>query len=870
MKTSKPQHSGSAFTSNLSNFLGRNGKTEASKTASTDNFLNLSQSDNAVRSSAPLAEVFQRYADHKAERLASDISKSPVIAKYLVIDGKNVAFHQPALNKAEFTELVDALKQNGHHRDLFSKDKDSLLDQLKAAWKQSAPLAQVEGYTPPSTPDVSRTTTPTTANPFGDENSNQPELNSPLQANRGYPTALDPFADDEQIPASSAKVRQSLAIQSKETESSQDTENAGAPKKSKAASVLSAIKGTLPSPHNKHEQIATADRHTGAGVANIDTATPETPLEHGIDDVLIGLLNKYINEKDGHVDKLRRDIRESATIRQYVELSPEGAAKWRSVPKTNGELQRLFDEFKTQHKGNGSLYTTMSNFSFSNLDIKLITPEALEKIIHDASKPALHRPGKADDVAMKTLSMKSVITHFSSPSRHEVQMKDFGAVESVIAHYGRVEKDQDNAREAVEQLEQDHAVSLNDRSLTHFFQRIAHRVKTSDRVEKFGKDVAEASAEFHQEMEHDLEQVGQRHHPDDVATRTKDKISIALNKAHKAYAAKTPGTNIFPERLENESAVAKQVDGTARKNYLGALQNITDTYERGFVQTLSRAVESFSFEKFFRGKSAENIPGNVGKIHESLIKLYDTAEQQHQANLEVVLKQNLLEEEKTALTARLDEQFGKLKDTLATQIREKFVDNYQTMLNAHAKPIDKVSPVIAGDTSQTLKTTEKLAGISRQLVADVTAINRQQRPEWLGLHGSDLGRIIKSAATPQFKEIEKQLPETTGVGKTILSGLERAFFKLTPTRIATSLGIGLAIGGSITAVAAVGVPVGLIVSGIVTGGVFPAIIGGLAVAGLVWWVAKNINICFKERAQVVMLKNQIKENQQTIEAEYQQ
>ncbi|MGQ5525589.1 hypothetical protein ACUHMQ_20365 [Chitinimonas sp. PSY-7] len=859
----------SKFTSNIANLLENKGTTGTSKATQ-----NLPQSENLTRSSAPLAEVLQRYADRKPDRLASEIQKYQGIARFITLDGKNVVFKETTLTETDFAELKSALKQAGHHQDRFSTEKDSLIDQLKAAWKNAAPLAQVEVDNLPTTSDQSSTKVTSTkqevvqalptTNPFGDEI----EALNPDAVNLDFPLDLDeknPFAE-QNTKASNKPAAESLT----KHESSQGTEGGNTAKTSKAVSILNALRPS----HNtaKQAHTAAADHTTNVEAARTDAITQEAPLEPGVDKVFMGLLNEYVGEKSGHVDKLKRDIEQSTTIARYVKLSPDGKkAEWKIVPKTVGELQQLFDEFKAQHKDKGSFYTTMSGFAFSHLDIKLITPKALEKIINDAAEPALHRPGKGNDIVpMKRHAMGLVLTHLSAPSRHNLPMEDLSSVAQVIAHYGRVEKDQESARETVEQLKDDHAVSLNDRSLTHFFQRIAHCVKTSDRVDKFQNNVAEASAEFHEALEHDLKRVGQRHHPDQVAARTNDKIRGAVKKAHDAYAAKALGANPFPDSFDNNSAVAKQIIATARGNYLETLQSITDTYERGFIHNLGRAVSSFSFEKFFKGKSEENVPGNIGKIHDSLAKLYETAERQHQTNIDAVLKQNLLEGERTNLIERLNEQFDQLKKELASLTRDKFVENYQTMLKAHTGTIEKVPPLATSDISKTLKTTEKLAGVSRQLAADVTAINRQQRPEWLQLSNSDVGRMIKGATADQLKEIEKRLPETPPVGRTILSGIRDAFFKITPTRIATTLGIGLAVGGAATAVAAVGIPVGLIVSGIVTGGVFPAIIGGLAIAGLVWWVAKNVNSSFKEREQVVMLKNQIRENQQAIEATYEQ
>ncbi|POB00596.1 hypothetical protein C2134_00570 [Chromobacterium sinusclupearum] len=744
-----------------------------------------------ARSAAPLQDVLASYHQGHPGRLLRDLAQRPALGAYLQKHGGGLAFKAESLTPLQFKTLLAELKKAGHG--LGSR----LPGQLRQAWQSAAPLILEE--------------------PAG----------SAAQASDTQPAAQDgnPFGIQDAAPVSASHLHRGDDI----------------------------AQNAMPAYPEWLNPFAIEVGKVSAAPCVAEAA------ETGLSAVLLQLLNRYLYTRDGysfgkvngrHVDKLRQNIESSPAIARHLVLSGDKgqeAVTWRTEPSTRDELQQLLQALQACHAAGGSLSRLLAQVAFVDAGYRLLDDATHDAIVHQAARPAAHRPGKADVVEMKRQVMQDVLQHFSDPRRH-AQPLPGAELAPLIAHYGRVEQDQARALQVVRQLENKHAPSLDDHGLFDALQRFFHRIKTEERVERFEDSVGMAAGNFHKKMVEELARVRERHAPEQVAERAKIALDQHLEAAHARYARHAAGKNIYPQRLDRTSPVAGQIDAEAHRNYRQVTQGIVSQYENGFMRILHRAVASFSAAEFLKGKSRERVVRNAIKLNDGLCELYLVAERQHLANRKVLQELSLGYVESGELDAAFQEQLKQL----VTVLRSKFLLNYQDALHRYVADIDKIKPARPGKFSAELKLVRELANISGELTADVERIRSERLPKWLSLDGDALPQEVKKATTPILTALRQRLPKAKTVGQTLRSAFARAF-KPTPARILGGLPLIGGLAFSLAALpTAVAVPLGIAAA--VT----------LPVA-LLGWVGWNIYKRFDERSELNQLRKQMEQQWKAIE-----
>lgn len=587
---------------------------------------------------------------------------------------------------------------------------------------------------------------------------------------------------------------------------------------------------------------------------------PDGVSKYGPGTILLQLLNQYLRSQDGksvgvinkkHVAKIKQDIKSNSTIARYITLAGEtGEAflEWKTEPAGKEDVQHLLDAFKTRHKGRGSFYQMLSNFSFPQAGYRVIDSSAHENIIHEAAKPGMHRPGKHAIVEMKHTAMTDALEHFSAPSRHNQSLPKT-VLEPLIAHYGRMVPDLERAQHVAENLVAKHVLSLNDGGFVEAIQRFFHRIKTDSRIERFDNDVNTAAHKFKDQLAEELKRVKEQHAPEHVAQRVKMKLDQHLNKAYIQYSKKMPGINIYPQRLDHTSATARQIDSTAYQNFHTVLKGIVSKYEMEFVESLSKGVSSFSAVNYFHGKSREKAVDNIIKINKSISSLYEVAEVQHNANMQMLIENmggdDLAEDIPTV-------EFNHLQQGLSDNIKKKLVENYQVALGLYHRDIDSIKSVKNNRFSSELKQLRILVGISEQLSADVTKIRTHRFAGSLNVEPETLNNGIQEVTKPILSKIKEHLPKVKSIGETLRSAFARAF-KPTPAKIIGGIPLlgGLAFSLA-TLPTAFAVPLG-----IATAVILPV--------ALLGWVGWNIYKRFEQRGEMRQLCQQIETQLQNID-----
>jgi hypothetical protein len=770
------------------------------------------------RSSKRLLDVMVNYQQGHPGRLAKDMSKSPVLNKYLILQDSTPAFKQEYLNPSEFKELLAALKKTGHG---FGSH---LPGKLKEAWHAAKPdeTSTESGHDqasdrisfrhPVTRPMVEEASAAGTHAAAISSQVMQLDFN-PFTSDETSPSVLDPsnpFAgedDDVEVTSRSSTLRLVDTPISNE---------------------IATVNPQSEPPH-------------GA----------ELDLAYGPPAIFLQLLNQYLRTEDGksfgdinksHVRKIRQDIKDQPLIARYITLVGEKGQErleWKGELASKDDLQNLLFAFKKRHSGGGSFFKVLANFSFPKVGYRLIDDTALEKIIHDAARPAMHRPGKSAEVEMKRRAMTDALEHFREPLRHEQPLPD-EVLAPLIDHYGRVAPDQNRAQQAAEKLAENNKLALYDHGFGDALKRLFHRIKTDERVERFEKDVSGVAIKFQEKMVEDLNRIRDQHAPEKVAQRTKDKLDFHLHKARVAYAKILPDINIFPERLNDASVVAKQINSQAQKNYNAVLKGVVTSYEKEFVDSLGRGVSSFSATDYFKGKSRERAVDNIIKINDSLSSLHQVAQNQHNANMRILMDDFDSPEVKDVLT----DTFQGLQQALADGIKKIVVNNHQSVLGLYSQDLSKLKSANSGSFSEQLENTKALSKISGELVADVKKLCSHRLPDFLEAERDFLNSQVQESTKPLLETMRAYLPEAKSIGQTLASAFARAF-KPTPARILGSIPL---LGGLVFSLAAL--PTAIAVPlGIAAGVVLPV--------ALLGWVGWNIYKRFDQRSEIQQLSAQM-------------
>ncbi|WP_150778226.1 hypothetical protein [Pseudomonas fluorescens] len=820
-------------------------------------------------SSKRLLEVLIKYHQDKPGRLAKDLKKSKVLNKYLKLQDSTLTFKQEHLSASEYKELLTALKATGHRLG------STLRGKLKRAWQEAKPdnplQQQQVGHdqaldrstlTQPAMNSIVEEKSADVAYPPAGPSQVPSHGSNPFTSDEtsdSYPDSKNPFADDDDAAEVTAGSSTSMLV---------ETPNRSALAARKIGQYLTDLNrlseddspltetGVLP-------QVSASDVSNEKARINPQSElrpVAESDLECGTREVFLQLLNQYLrtdkgksfgNINEAHVKKIREDIKAESRIAKYITLvEEEGQARleWKSEPVSKEDLQSLLLAFKKRHKGQGSFYKVLANFSFPEMGYRLIGDTALEKIIHNAAKPAPHRPGKHTEEAMKLTVFTDVLKHFSAPLRHDQPLPD-EVLAPLIAHYGRVERDGNRSQKAAEKLAEKNEFVLNDQGVSDALKRLFRRIKTDEQVESFEGEVKGVALKFQEKMRGDLEWIRDQHPPGLVAEKTRTSLDEHLKKAHMDYAKQTQGVNIYPSHLSATSVVAKQIDGQAQKNHNDVLKGVAASYEKEFVDSMGRGVSSFSASAYFQGKSRERAVDNVIKINASLSSLHQVAQMQHNTNMQILADNFGGSEVKDVLS----ETFKGQKQTLADAIKRKVAENYQEVLSLYDQDLSKLKSTNSGSFSEQLRNTTALAKISGELMADVKKLGSHRLPDFLEVERDFLNDKIKEATKPLLEKMRSYLPEAKSIGQTLTSAFARAF-KPTPARILGGIPL---LGGLVFSLAAL--PTAIAVPlGITAGIVLPV--------ALLCWVGWNIYKRFDQRSEIQKLSAQMEKQWRDIDA----
>ncbi|MGY2283646.1 hypothetical protein [Pseudomonas gingeri] len=524
-----------------------------------------------------------------------------------------------------------------------------------------------------------------------------------------------------------------------------------------------------------------------------------------------------INDK--HVKKIKNDLGNSQIFSQFIVLKGEKGkefVQWKDQPPGKEDFQRLLQAFRPLHDVKGSFYTVLTNAGFAREGFRLLDDVTHERIIREAARPDIHRPGKGAVVEMKRNVMTSALEYLSHPQHHHTALPE-GTVDKLVKHYGRVEEHQDQARLSAQKLAEQNKLSLNDRGIGEKFKRLFFLVKTEARLRRFDKDVEEAGKEFREKMLKELDSVHREHDPQAVAVRTKNKLEEHLRKAHTEYAREMKGENIFPRYIGKDAA--EQIESKTQENFHEVLRSIVFDYEKEFVGDMAKAVSSFSPSDYFKRKSLERTVDNIISINDNLSELYHVADEQHKGDMRDVMSRF---GEKAV--KGLPEKFDELKAGLANNIKKKVLSNYGDVLHRYEERLDKLQGVKSPDSLVgKLKLARELIIISRLATADLNKIREHNHAAHLNLQPSELEPVLQAASQKVQDKVQALLPKPMNF-KAMLKVIFVRPFKLTTKNIV----IG-------AAVAAVSTLVLVALPAVVAGLVGIALIAGLSVAALGWF-----------------------------------
>ncbi|WP_416771164.1 hypothetical protein ACMGT0_01165 [Pseudomonas sp. RHF3.3-3] len=534
-----------------------------------------------------------------------------------------------------------------------------------------------------------------------------------------------------------------------------------------------------------------------------------------------------------HLKKLAKDI-STPPLSNFLTLkSEEGkdSVTWKEPPANEREFQSLLQAFKALHKGKGSFYTLLTNFDFPGAGYRLLDDAAHDRIIRKAAKPAMHRPGKGEVVDMKRKVMSDVLKHFSDPQRHDQPLPE-GAVDDLISHYGRTEKDLDQARSSALAVAQKSGLSLNDRGFVDAVRRFFHRVKTGERVDRFNNEVAEAGRVFQKKMLGNLDRIHQQHAPKAVASRTKQMLDQRLKQAQGDYAQQMKGRNIYPEAMNAESA--RQIDAKTEENFHKVLRGTVLAYEGEFVADMTEAVTSFSVDDYFKGKSLERSVDNIIHINRNLSDLYQVAQTHHESDISEVEKRF----GKKAVEG-ISEGFETLQLDFAKSIRKKVLENYRDVLNRHHEKLDEREPAEGMDGK--LELSKNLVKYSANAIADLNKVRNLSHDVHLKLEKNDLEQVVLPVAESLKIGVDRLLPKRMTTQDTLKLALKRSF---KPTKAKILIGGGAALVGTLLFIASP--PLGF------------AALAGASVAALAW-SGRNIYRSFGEAKELNELHQQVEQ-----------
>lgn len=779
----------------------------------------------ASRSSAPLLEVLTTYYGRKPERLTQDLTKQPKLKEFLSLDGSTLRFSQDQLTHAQYKRLISKLASAGHN---FGS---RLPGQLKEAWhstkkgseaqqlaRHSASLPQENTYQHDRHQPVEASATPAHIRTPSNDAQESLDAGNPFAGDDGelYPEYLDPFAGADSVPDTTATPSEEL--------------------KNPIADADDAL-----NPFNSPDEPPVSSQ------PETISAAEQLEMSAGTPAVFLQLLNKYLKTADGrsfgeinraHAKKLERDIAENTVIGQHLILSGkpgEQKLEWRVGFVSKENLQSLLDAFNTRHGKNSTFYRVLSNFSLVGLGYRMLDESGHQKIIQNASRPALHRPGKDRVVEMKNTAMVAALKHFSSPLQHDRALPN-GVLDELIEHYGRVEADRNQLQKTLEKMQNE--LTLNDTGIVEAIKRFFHQISTEGRLNRFSKEVETADTQLREKMLSTLVQVTERHPPGPVATRTKETLELHLKKAHENYASEMPGTNIYPTHLN--AASVEQIENQARQNSHAVLQEIVAGHEKKFVDNLRQAVSSFLAPDYFKGKSREKAVANIIDINGTLASLYETAQNHHAQNISQIAGKFI----DAHMQEKLPNRFADLQQGLAAEIRTKVLNNYQEVLNLYIKDLNLISQARPEKFSEALSNIRALAKLSSELTADIAKIRDVHHLDELKLEKKDLDQAVQKSTKPLLNMFRERLPDVQSIGQTLKSAFIRAF-KPTPARILGSIPLVGGLAFSLSALpTAIAVPLG-----ITTAVVLPL--------ALIGWVGWNIYKRFDQRSEIEHLHTQI-------------
>ncbi|NWB90216.1 hypothetical protein [Pseudomonas agarici] len=601
----------------------------------------------------------------------------------------------------------------------------------------------------------------------------------------------------------------------------------------------------------------TADS-TAAGLQEVLPSAPRLDVTFGAPLAFIQMINTYLRTRsDGsfqssnnsrHVDKLSKDINQTPALAQFLVMKGEKgkeAVEWKGEPPSKEEFQQMLQAFKPLHKVKGSFYTLLTHFDFAGAGYRLLDDGTHERIIRKAAEPDLHRPGKGAVVDMKRKAMTDVLEHFSDPLRRDEPVPE-GLLDELIAHYGRVEKDQDQARLSAQKLAENSNLSLNDSGFGDALARFFRRVKTGERLGRFNNEVAATGEKLRGKMFENLERIHRQHEPQAVAVRTKTMLEKHLRKAHDEYAKEMKGRNIYPDSIGAETA--GQINGKAEENFQQVLRSVVFSYEKAFVEGMAKAVSSFSPPDYFQGKSLGRSVDNIININDNLSDLHRVAQAQHKADIHEV-KSRFGEKAVVGLST----DFQALQLDFAGRIKQKVLSNYGDVLQRYEKKLDKLRQATPSDSLHgKLKLARELAVLSKQSAADLDKIRTHRHAEHLQLQPAELEQVLQKAAQPIQEKVTELLPKPMGIKGMLKSIIVRPF-KPTVKNIA----IGAAVAG-VSTLALVALPA------VIAGPVGVALIVGLSVA-VVGWFGRNIYRSLSQSHELNKLLTQIGQPRSEVE-----
>lgn len=819
------------------------------------------------RSSKRLLDVMVNYHHGHPGRLAKDLSRSPVLNRYLILLDSTPAFKEEHLTPSEFKELLSALKKTGHgfgshlpgklkeawraaklDRSLLKVGHDQALDRSTLRHDLTRSLAEEAFAAGTHASAVTPQITPHGFNPFTSDETSVSDLD-PSNPFAGEDDAVEVTSMSSMLRLVDTPNHSVLAgrkIEEYPESRNPFAEDTGA---SSATVIL-----PLMSESDVSNEIATVNPQGGL------PRTAEFNLAYGPPAIFLQLLNQYLRTEDGksfgdinksHVKKIRQDIKDQPLIARYITLVGEKGQErleWKGELASKDDLQNLLFAFKKRHSGGGSFYKVLVNFSFPEAGYRLIDDAALEKIVHNAAKPAMHRPGKSIEVGMKRRAMTDALEHFREPLRHEQPLPN-EVLAPLIAHYGRVAPDQDRAQQAAEKLANKNKLSLNDDGFGDALKRLFRRIKTDERVERFERDVNGVANKFQEAMVEDLNRIRDQHAPEGVTQRTKMRLDRHLNRAYMAYAKSMPGINIYPEHLSDASVVAKQIHSQAQKNYRAVLMGVVTSYEKEFMDSLGSGISSFSAVDYFQGKSREKAVDNIIKINDSLSSLHQVAQIQHNTNMRILVDDfNSPEAE-----GELADTFQGQQHALADGIKKIVVNNYQAVLGLYDQDLSKLKSANSGSFSEQLKNTKALSRISGELVADVKKLYSHRLPDFLEVERDFLNAEVQKSTKPLLEKMRSYLPEARSIGQTLTSAFARAF-KPTPARILGGIPL---LGGLVFSLAALPTTIAVPL------GITAAVVLPVALLG---WVGWNIYKRFAQRSEIQQLSTQMEKQWCDIDA----